>query len=975
MGTQAEYRRRRRQLGFLVTVGLVIALAMAFMIVMGPIKIQSLTSQIYTERETLFTIDHELQLYGNRMLLSLAQSGDRANPTWYPDFQSANTAYQDALDRIQTSKIGEFPSPDSPAIRAELDSLAALAAAAQTQSLEPRLLTQAIRQHGSALEDIHRRFETRLEERMSDVSQRTSRTQTVFAAVVLILIIASTSIWGVIANWFHRVFKSLAQRHSIMESKFDAAIMSMNEGFVILGLNGEIQETNRAAERILGQTQDQMAGRTSMDPRWRAIRDDGSPFPGEEHPAMVTLRTGEPLSAVRMGVHKPDGSLTWINVNSSVVRDDDGTVHGVLASFTDVTELHENILKLRLALEKFEAMAKTVPVGVFELIAGVGLGFRNDVFNRILGLEGNSPMLHRWADFIHPEDRDYYVNILEPQFASVSKGDDLLRFHSSVRMVKADGTVIHCLMSLQGVQPGLDGRPRYFGSLQDISELIRESNKAQRSAEFNQYLLESLHDGILTATSHGTILSANVSAAKILGVDDPADLIGEDVNRFLDNALQQKAYTMMLDVVRGLGGERSSKSVFEVYRADRTLLPAEITLTVLFENDQQVFLIVVRDLTEQKKLETELLQAQKMEGIGRLASGVAHDFNNLLSIMLLNAEELASSLEDADLKSGAQDIVTAGMRGADLVRQLLTFARRDGVSEEDVRVADVIAASATMLSRLVKPPHFLQIEPVDPSLHVKMDATHLQQLVMNLSLNSIDAMPEGGRLTIQTLAYCSWPSGEPWLNLQVMDQGVGIDPATQTKMFEPFFTTKEKDKGTGLGLAIVYGVVENMGGRIEIDSKVGQGTTFSIHLPRVLHAEEQERPQDSVEIHARSGGTVLVVEDEKDIVSIVKRGLERQGYRVFTAPNLSDANTWLDHHFEDLTVLVTDFYLAGGLGTDLVTRVREQKPKLPVLVISGNPEHPDLQAIQRDSNTALLAKPFRIHELLGSMDAIRNGDS
>jgi len=367
---------------------------------------------------------------------------------------------------------------------------------------------------------------------------------------------------------------------------------------------------------------------------------------------------------------------------------------------------------------------------------------------------------------------------------------------------------------------------------------------------------------------------------------------------------------------------------------------------------------VAHDVTERRRLEEQLLQAQKLESLGQLAGGVAHDFNNLLSVILVNGNVL---LEEAPLSEDHRELLTeitsAGDRAAALTRQLLLFSRRHAVVMTEVDLKSTVAGLTRMLRRVLGEDITIKSSFSTSAVLVHADAGMLEQVVFNLAVNARDAMPRGGVLEIAVDEH------EGMARLRVSDTGTGIPPAIRARIFDPFFTTKEVGKGTGLGLATVYGIVQQHTGRIELESEVGKGTTFTILLPRIAGTVTQPLKVTAPEVRTHGKGEVILfVEDDPAVRTIGVKVLERLGYRVIQAPTGADALTEWRAHAPEIQLLITDMVMPGGMsGDELAELLLAERPGLPVIYTSGYA--PKFAEKHAQDGTNFLPKPFKPEEL------------
>jgi PAS domain S-box-containing protein len=374
-----------------------------------------------------------------------------------------------------------------------------------------------------------------------------------------------------------------------------------------------------------------------------------------------------------------------------------------------------------------------------------------------------------------------------------------------------------------------------------------------------------------------------------------------------------------------------------------------------------------RDVTDQRHLEEQFRQAQKMEAVGQLAGGIAHDFNNLLTAILGNTQLLLRDLPPGDAKRGdVEEIRKASERAASLTRQLLAYSRRQMLQPEVLDLNVVVAEMDKMLRRLIGE-HIALEAGLAPDLgRVRADPNQIEQVIVNLAVNARDAMPDGGKLTIETAnvdldeAFAQAHLGSvpgSYAMLAVTDTGTGMDAAVRAHLFEPFFTTKEVGKGTGLGLATVYGIVKQSGGYISVYSEPGRGSSFKIYLPRIATpADEPAGPQKGGP--APGSETVLVVEDEPAVLTLSRRALEAQGYVVLAASDPLAALRVVEHHGGTIHLLLTDVVMPGLSGRELADRLTAQRPGMRVLYMSGYPGDAVVQHGTLPSGSAFLQKPF-----------------
>ena len=478
-------------------------------------------------------------------------------------------------------------------------------------------------------------------------------------------------------------------------------------------------------------------------------------------------------------------------------------------------------------------------------------------------------------------------------------------------------------------------------------------------------LVEQAPIGIYRSTPAGRFLSANAALARILGYDSPQDLLGLDSARdvYADPSERQRL------IGRDSYSDREYDDVEATWkRKDGHRVTVQLSVRAVrgAGGEMEYYETFVRDVTEQRQLEGQLLHAQKMEAVGRLAGGVAHDFNNLLTVIMSYGDMLLEDLpRDAPYREDVAEIRKAAIAASALTRQLLAFSRQQVLEPRVLDVNAVLAGTEQLLTRLIGEDVHLTISLATTVGLVKVDPGQLEQIIMNLAVNARDAMPQGGRLTIETgnaEMDETYVRGHPlahagrYVMLAVSDTGIGMDAETQARIFEPFFTTKQVGKGTGLGLATVYGIVKQSGGFIWVYSEPGHGTTFKIYLPQV---DEPESPAAAPVPPAVGGSeTVLVVEDVAAVRAVAREMLERRGYTVLEAPDGATALRLAGKHRGEIHLLLTDVVMPGGSGRALADQLLGLRPTMKVLYMSGYTDDAVVRHGILQEGIAYLQKPF-----------------
>ena len=429
-----------------------------------------------------------------------------------------------------------------------------------------------------------------------------------------------------------------------------------------------------------------------------------------------------------------------------------------------------------------------------------------------------------------------------------------------------------------------------------------------------------------------------------------------------------------LSYAKGMKADSEEYGIWMHQSRDGRVFEAEIISHELVYAGKRVRLVVAQDVGERKQLESQLRQSQKMEAVGRLAGGVAHDFNNMLMVIKGHTELLLNALPATEhITRKIQQIDRSADRAAALTRQLLAFSRMQVLQPQVISLNSVVDEMGKLLPRLIGEDVELGIRTSHNLGAIRADASQMEQVVMNLAVNARDAMPNGGKLLIETAnsdldhSYTiSHPLIKPgaYVQLAVSDSGTGMDANTQAHIFEPFFTTKEKGKGTGLGLATVYGIVKQSGGFIWVYSEVGKGTCFKIYLPRVNHVEEHAGvPRTTMEV-PHGTETILLTEDEADVREIARQFLESGGYQVIEAKDGEEALHRARENRGKIDLLVTDMVMPGMTGQELAVRLQQEHPEICVVFMSGYSEHAATEMADADPSVKLLTKPFSRTALL-----------
>ena len=524
----------------------------------------------------------------------------------------------------------------------------------------------------------------------------------------------------------------------------------------------------------------------------------------------------------------------------------------------------------------------------------------------------------------------------------------------------------------------VDGEHCILSSIEDITErraveeALRQNEKKYRS------LFNSIRDAILVANTNRMIIDCNPAFRELFGYSRE-DILGKQTLAVYEN---EKEYEEMGRAIKDYIGDPGFLFPVHYKKADGSVFPGETNVFYLRDDDGVIvgFIWLIRDVSktkraeeEQKKLQAQFTQAQKMESVGRLAGGVAHDFNNMLNVILGNTEMAMEDMAPDDpLQDIFGEIFSAAKRSADITQQLLAFARKQTITPKVLDFNDTIESMLKMLRRLIGEDIDLAWLPGANIRRVRIDPSQIDQILANLCVNARDAIADVGKITIETgnatfdSAYCvehpGFVTGD-FVLLAVSDDGCGMGQETLANLFEPFFTTKDVGKGTGLGLATVYGIVKQNNGFINVYSEPDQGTTFRIYLPRYFAKTESPEKKTSSKINLDGTETILLVEDEPSILKMTRMMLERMGYKVLAADRPGEAISLAREHIGKIHMLMTDVVMPEMNGRDLAKNILSLYPHLKCLFMSGYTANVIVHRGVLDEGVQFIQKPFSMEQL------------
>ncbi len=547
-------------------------------------------------------------------------------------------------------------------------------------------------------------------------------------------------------------------------------------------------------------------------------------------------------------------------------------------------------------------------------------------------------------------------------------------FRGTYPLKRRDGTTFQAELTVTLLNPdwGLDGG--VLNVVRDVSERKEAEEELKERERRYRAFVENATDLISTLDRDGRMLYQSPPVERLLGYE-PEELSGRSVFELIHPDDREDARLAWEALVEEPGATLELPS-FRFQHQDGSWRIWEATLTNLLDDPAvEAVLSNARDVTEREELNRQLRQSQKMEAVGRLAGGIAHDFNNLLTVIRSQSDLILLDMEPSSPLTDEMELVRdAAERAASLTSQLLAFSRDQVLQPRVVDFNEIIRGMEELLVRTLGDAITIEADLADDLPRVRVDPGRMEQVVMNLAVNARDAMPEGGTLSLSTTMEevepgTPSPSLEPGphVKLRVSDTGVGMDEETRRQVFDPFFTTKGKEEGTGLGLSTSYGIVQQSGGDIEVESEPGRGSTFTVWLPgtegEVDDPGRPARPETALGSREFSG-SVLVVEDDVNVQRVTRKVLERAGLTVRTAPDAESALRMLDQEEGAFDLVLTDLGLPGMGGRELLDRIRASFPDLSVAAMSGYATGSPGTRDELPSDITFVQKPFTPAELL-----------
>ncbi len=695
-----------------------------------------------------------------------------------------------------------------------------------------------------------------------------------------------------------------------------------------------------AVERVLGYTVEEILSNPRLP--LRALH-------REDRPKALALVRGQVESGQTLILrwHRRDGGVAWTENLNTILFDGEGRPEVLLGVGRDITERVRAEQRYRMLFERNLA-------GVYRSAIDGRMIDCNEAFARIFGFESREELLERTAWDLYGDEA-----VRRRFLAELWRERALAAYEQP--MARRDGTPLWVVLSAVVVPDEHGQMTEIEGTLMDLTERRQMEEELRKAARRLEEAQRVTHVGNWEWDLESGSVYWSEELYRIIGLE-PRDF-ATPFEGFLERVHPEDAERIRQAESRALSGE-------EEYAIEYRLLRPDGTVRWVFDRGEVVrdasgkpirLFGTIQDITERRVLEEQLLQAQKMEAVGRLAGGVAHDFNNILQAMMMFSERFQMATGEG-AASVVEELKDQMRRAAALTRQLLLFSRQETSHPQELDLGEVVGGLTKMLRRLVRENIEFRVVPAPGPLPVHVDRAQLEQVVMNLVVNAADAMPSGGRLEVRVGSDDSQPG---WACLEVEDSGHGIPEEVRERIFEPFFTTKPVGRGTGLGLSVVHGIVTGHGGRVEVDSTEGSGSTFRVYLPLSTQKTTSTETQDVRKpVPKGKGEMLLVIEDHPAVRKSLVETLETLGYRVLGVESAEEA---LELDLTPIDLVLSDQVLPGMSGLELCDALRARRPGLPIVLMSGYTDDAGLNQRVLKGEIRFLQKPAGLKDLANEL--------
>ncbi|MFH1035097.1 MAG: PAS domain S-box protein [Pseudomonadota bacterium] len=761
------------------------------------------------------------------------------------------------------------------------------------------------------------------------------------------------------------------------EEKYRGIFETIQDVYFEISLEGTILELSPSVERLSHYLRRDLLG-ASVWPLYASHR--------QRETLMAKLLKHSRINDFEINFADKDGRVVPCSISAMMVASQDGESWKVCGVLRDISQRKLDEEALKASETRLRGIFEQAAVGM-SLLTPQGVWLKvNQRLCDILGYPREELFKLTFRDITHPEHLEQDLARVQGMAEGASGGGSWEK-----RYIRKDGRVIWVRLTTAMIK-GQDGRPQYFVTVtEDITERKQAEDELKKSQAFSEGIIASSADCINVLDLEGRLRYMSPGGLALMGLKDLSPYLGQPYDQLWDQADQEKALHAMALARRGQRGTFQGLCP----TADGRPRWWDVTVTPIVAGPDRVdgILAVSRDITERRQaaeekaaLEAQLRQAQKMEAIGTLAGGIAHDFNNILAAVLGFAEmarddALAGRVNPADL----EQIMVSAQRAKALVQQILAFSRKKEPDLKPLSLNQVVQRTRDILARTLPKMIHIDLGLCQEAPLVMADPTQLEQVLLNLAANARDAMPEGGRLLLETcqtvldrqycLRHLEVRPG-PYALLTVSDTGQGIEQQVLEHVFEPFFTTKDIGKGTGLGLSSAYGIVKNHGGHIHCHSEPGRGTVFKIYLPLLQERNAPAPPEQQAarESALGRGERILLVDDEEALRQFGARALKGKGYQVRTAASGEEALEAFRQQAGQLDLVIMDLGMPGMGGHKALKEMLALDPAAKIVIASGYTAGGQVKESLESGAAGYVAKPFRLGELLSTVRKVLDGD-
>jgi len=746
----------------------------------------------------------------------------------------------------------------------------------------------------------------------------------------------------------------------LLRDQSASILNSVCEGVHGIGIDGRIIFENPSAASMLGYEIADLIGQPAHS-TIHHTRHDSTPYPQSECPIYATLKDGLSHRVTDELFWRRDGTSFPVEFTTTPLRDSEGVVTGATVVFTDITDRKRAVGELRESERRFTDMLRNLELISMMLDRDARITWCNDYLLRLTGWRREEVIGEDWFErFVPPEIlerlRGIHSDLIADRPEAWHYENEILSRSGERRLIAWNNSV---LRSPSGEVIGTAS----------IGEDITERKRAAEQQTKQAALLDQTQDAITVRNLEGRLQFWNKGAEKMFGWTS-SEAVGRTVFELLKENIPDIEGAMDAMLRKGEWAGELQK----VARDGRKLtIDARWTLVRNSEGEPDTILAINTDVTEKKLIEAQFLRAQRMENIGSLAGGVAHDLNNILAPIMMAIEMLKETAGDPQSRSMLEIIEGSARRGADIVRQILSFARGLEGRRVEVQPKHLLKEIDSIIKSTFPKNIRCQLSAPHDTWTILGDPTLLHQILLNLCVNARDAMPDGGLLTIgvenrtideQYVAMNLRAKTGPHIVISVTDSGTGMPPDVIEKIFDPFFTTKEPGKGTGLGLSTVMGIVKSHEGFINVYSEAGRGTTFRVHLPAVTSTHPGSELEAQASLPRGNGETVLVIDDEISILTITSQTLQAFGYHVLTANNGATGVAMYVQHQSEIALVLTDMMMPVMDGRATIHALKQINPAVKIIAASGLGVNEEVSKGAALGVRHFLPKPYTAETLL-----------